>query len=79
MIALDYRSPTDVHNSICWIIIIAIEMTCQRENGGCDQVCEETETGVNCSCYDGYQPVDNQTCTGMYTSYSSYVTYVSAS
>ena len=39
-------------------------MTCQDYNGGCDQDCEETETGVSCSCYDGYKLIDNQNCTG---------------
>ena len=53
-------------NSTYWIIIIVVEVTCQHYNGGCDQDCDETETGVNCSCYDGYQLIDNQNCTGNY-------------
>ena len=55
-------------------IFIVIEVTCQHENGGCDQVCEETETGVNCSCFDGHQPIDNQTCTGTQVTLT-YITY----
>jgi len=44
--------------------MIATELTCQWSNGGCDHACIDTETGVNCSCYDGYQLIDNQTCSG---------------
>ena len=39
-------------------------MTCQRHNGGCDHICSDADIGVHCSCRDGYQLVDNQTCTG---------------
>ena len=49
--------------------VIVVEMTCQRDNGGCDQVCIDEEVGVSCSCNDGYQLVDNQTCTGIYNTY----------
>ena len=27
-------------------------------------MCSDAVIGVNCSCYDGYQLVDNQNCTG---------------
>ena len=48
--------------------MIIVEVTCQDYNGGCDQVCNETETGVKCSCYDGYQLMNAQNCTGKWTS-----------
>ena len=51
--------------------LIPVEVTCQRSNGGCDQVCTDAEIGVNCSCKDGYQLANEQTCTGSYTSYSN--------
>ena len=44
--------------------MIILEVTCQRSNGGCDHMCSDAVIGVNCSCYDGYQLVDNQNCTG---------------
>ena len=48
-------------------IMIATELTCQWRNGGCDHACSDTETGVNCTCYDGYKPINNQTCSGTKT------------
>ena len=48
-----------------FMVMIVVELTCQHGNGGCDQVCSDTETGVNCSCLNGYQLVDNQTCSGI--------------
>ena len=48
------------------LMMIVIELSCQRGNGGCDQVCSDTETGVNCSCLNGYQLVDNQNCSGIH-------------
>ena len=59
--------------SVCWITVIIVEVTCQDYNGGCDQDCDETETGVNCSCYDGYQLIDNQNCTGKQATPLSYI------
>ena len=44
--------------------IIIIEVTCQRKNGGCDHICNDAIIGVHCSCRNGYQLVDNQSCTG---------------
>ena len=31
-------------------------------------MCSDTVIGVNCSCYDGYQLVDSQNCSGKSTS-----------
>ena len=45
-------------------MVFGIEVTCQHDNGGCDQVCSDAAVGVNCSCHDGYELVDNQNCTG---------------
>ena len=52
------------------MMINVIELTCQHDNGGCDHMCSDTETGVNCSCHDGYQLVGNQTCSGTYVTLS---------
>ena len=47
--------------------VITVEVTCQHKNGGCNQVCNDAEIGVNCSCHGGYQLVDTQNCTGTKT------------
>ena len=44
--------------------MIILEVTCQRNNGGCDHMCSDALIGVNCSCLNGYQLVDKQNCTG---------------
>ena len=32
-----------------------VGLTCQYGNGGCDQICTDTQSGVKCSCHTGYQ------------------------
>ena len=39
-------------------------MPCEVNNGGCEHVCTNTQSGVSCSCNDGYQLVNNQNCRG---------------
>ena len=47
-----------------WNLYLHVGVTCQRSNGKCDQVCSDTVIGVNCSCYNGYQLIDNHNCSG---------------
>ncbi|XP_076353564.1 lipophorin receptor 1 [Tachypleus tridentatus] len=35
---------------------------CADNNGGCSQKCVDTVVGFYCSCFPGYQLVDNRTC-----------------
>ena len=38
---------------------------CQVENGGCEQICEDTTLGFNCQCRSGYTlNSDRRNCTG---------------
>ena len=41
-----------------------LEVTCQRNNGECNQVCSDVMIGVNCSCHNGYWLIDSQNCSG---------------
>ena len=43
---------------------MTVEKTCGHNNGGCQDICTETQTGVNCSCSDGYRLVNGQFCEG---------------
>ena len=45
---------------------VYVGLTCKVSNGGCEHVCTNTQSGVSCSCNDGYQLTENhQNCTGM--------------
>lgn len=35
---------------------------CQQNNGGCSQLCVDTQAGFYCDCRPGFQLVDNKTC-----------------
>lgn len=35
---------------------------CKLNNGGCSQLCVDTQAGFYCDCSPGYQLVDNKTC-----------------
>lgn len=38
---------------------------CLTNNGGCDQICTNTDGGFNCSCGPGYElDIDGLTCNG---------------
>lgn len=42
---------------------------CQRNNGGCQHICTNTQTGAKCSCRPGYQLVSGRTCRGIVSSH----------
>lgn len=44
--------------------ICCIGVPCELNNGGCEHVCTNIQSGVSCSCTDGYQLINNQNCTG---------------
>lgn len=46
---------------------------CVPDNGGCDHVCEDNPSGIQCSCYDGYR-ANGTSCLGIYTIFSPYKT-----
>ena len=49
------------------MVYLAI-VTCQQNNGGCDQLCTNTPSGVNCSCNNGYSLMsDDKSCEGEFT------------
>lgn len=35
---------------------------CKLNNGGCSQLCVDTQAGFYCDCRPGFQLVDNKTC-----------------
>ena len=37
---------------------------CQRNNGGCEQVCTHTQSSAICSCRAGYQLFNGRSCRG---------------
>lgn len=38
---------------------------CRCNNGGCEQICNETDEGYSCSCLPGYKPIGSS-CIGMW-------------
>ena len=40
---------------------------CMENNGGCEQICNNSQGNVSCSCGEGYVLSENQlTCTGVF-------------
>ena len=47
---------------------------CNEDNGGCEQICNNTIGSYECSCRDGYELDSNgMNCTGMYTTFTSHI------
>ena len=38
---------------------------CLIRNGDCSQICKDLQISYYCSCYPGYELVDNRTCKGI--------------
>ena len=48
---------------IC-LFIALVTPTCSNDNGGCEQVCTQTNNIVICSCFSGYQIYNKLHCFG---------------
>ena len=48
---------------IC-LVVALVNPTCSNNNGGCEQVCIQTNNIVICSCYSGYQIYNKLHCSG---------------
>ena len=48
---------------IC-LVVALVNPTCSNDNGGCEQVCIQTNSIVICSCYSGYQIYNKLHCSG---------------
>ena len=56
------------HTIYCSSFLLDIN-ECVDSNGGCHQLCNDTDGSYECSCYEGYQLVpDDITCEGVYIS-----------
>ena len=48
-----------------FLLCISDVNECEEENGGCEQICENTVGSYECSCNQGYLlAADDKTCTG---------------
>ncbi len=49
----------------CCTICFPDENECLVDNGGCEQICENTAGYFKCGCFEGYKlNVDHKTCDG---------------
>ena len=49
------------------IVVITDIIECEDANGGCSQECNNEIGSFNCSCFEGYYLLaDNSTCNGEY-------------
>lgn len=64
--------------NLCWCIVFNIAVCvqdeserscgvneCERNNGGCQHQCIDTEDAYNCQCNDGFRLIGKYTCEGM--------------
>ena len=49
---------------LIYLIIALVNPTCSNDNGGCEQVCTQTNNIVICSCFSGYQIYNKLHCSG---------------
>ena len=55
--------------SVFFINVFAEKDRCSVGNGGCDQTCADSSTGVTCGCNAGYiLTFSKKTCTGLWKS-----------
>ena len=47
------------------LLLVSVGVSpCQRNNGGCEQICTHTQSGATCSCHAGYQLINRSSCRG---------------
>ena len=47
------------------MLLLTIDINeCEENNGGCSNVCINTQGSYNCQCPQGYQLVDERNCGG---------------
>lgn len=53
---------------VCHLCCDTFLATCAVQNGGCQQICQDSPTGPVCTCSDGFtlNPVDMRSCLGKY-------------
>ena len=49
---------------LIYLLIALVNPTCSTNNGGCEQVCTQTNSTVTCSCYYGYLFYNKLHCSG---------------
>ena len=49
---------------LIYLIIVLVNPTCSNDNGGCEQVCTQTNGLIICSCFSGYQIYNKLHCSG---------------
>ena len=65
------------HTIYCSSFLLDIN-ECVDSNGGCHQLCNDTDGSYECSCYEGYQLMpDDVMCEGVYI-YSMAISHVMA-
>ena len=47
---------------------------CDDDNGGCSQICSNTDGSFDCECYNGYDFTENSTtlCIGTFKNFNNY-------
>ena len=57
-------SKTILMRILIQLLIALVNPTCSNNNGGCEQVCTQTNGLVICSCFSGYQVYNKLHCSG---------------
>ena len=65
---MDLIVTVSICSTTCLIFSLLIDIDeCVDNNGGCHQLCNDTDGSYECDCYEGYQLLpDDVTCEGMY-------------
>ena len=56
-----------IHNYIYYHCLLAAESDCEKNNGGCEQICHMLKGGYACECREGFTLTENRrNCIGKY-------------